>query len=157
MKEIERKYLVTSNAFMTKAHKKTRLIQGYLSKDPERTVRIRIQESIAFLTIKGISNASGTTRFEWEKEIPIDEAKQLIPLCLPHLIDKVRYEVNYKHHLIEVDVFSGIHQGLVLAEIELKKENIEVSKPNWLGKEVTGDSDYYNSTLSDWSRELKKS
>jgi len=155
MIEIERKFLVNSNDFKSLASSKVFIQQGYLSKDPHRTVRIRIRDKQAFLTIKGISNASGMSRFEWEKEIPLNEGKALMALCLPTIIEKTRYLVSQGELYFEVDVFKGDHKGLVLAEIELPSETAKVKLPSWIGKEVTGQKAYYNSYLS--SKELKKS
>jgi len=148
MKEIERKFLVIADGYRNESHRHRRIVQGFLNKDPERTVRIRIYGEKGFITIKGKSNSSGTTRFEWEKEIPLSEAEQLLLLCEPGIIEKIRYEVNYKGHLYEVDEFSGDNQGLIMAEIELKSEDEVFEKPEWLGEEVTGDVRYYNSSLS---------
>ncbi|GAA4276617.1 CYTH domain-containing protein [Aquimarina mytili] len=148
MIEIERKFLVSSEAFKNVAQKSTRIIQGFLNTTPERTVRIRIKGDSAFITIKGISNSSGISRFEWEKPIEVEEAEQLLLLCEPGSIEKMRYEIKSGDHTIEVDEFFGDNQGLIIAEIELRDENEPFLKPNWLGKEVTGDSRYYNSQLS---------
>jgi len=155
MIEIERKFLVNSNDFKSLASSKVFIQQGYLSKDPHRTVRIRIRDKQAFLTIKGISNASGMSRFEWEKEIPLNEGKALMALCLPTIIEKTRYLVSQGELYFEVDVFEGDHKGLVLAEIEMPSETVKINLPPWIGKEVTGQKAYYNSYLS--SKELKKS
>lgn len=155
MIEIERKFLVTSNGFMTQAITKEVIKQGYLTKDPHRTVRVRIKNQLAFITIKGISSASGMSRFEWEKEIPLKEGQALMNLCLPTVIEKIRYVIPWGKWSIEVDVFEGVHQGLILAEIELPSEDSSVALPDWIGKEVTGDRIYYNSYLS--SIESKKS
>jgi CYTH domain-containing protein len=149
MIEIERKFLVTSEAFKAEAHSEIKIIQGFLTVDPERTVRIRIKGEQGFLTIKGISNEAGTTRFEWEKEIPVDQAASLLKLCLPGIIDKVRYEVKLEDHLFEIDIFEGDNEGLIVAEIELSSVNETYPKPDWLGEEVTGDLRYYNSQLSE--------
>ena len=149
MIEIERKFLVTSEAFKAEAHSEIKIIQGFLTVDPERTVRIRIKGEQGFLTIKGISNEAGTTRFEWEKEIPVDEAASLLKLCLPGIIDKVRYEVKLEDHLFEIDIFEGDNEGLIVAEVELSSVNETYPKPDWLGEEVTGDLRYYNSQLSE--------
>ncbi len=148
MIEIERKFLVKVSDYKKEAHRKTKIIQGYLTKDPKRTVRVRIRENQGFLTIKGISSKDGLSRFEWEKEIPINEAKELITLCLPTIIEKTRYEVTYKGVLFEVDEFEGTHSGLVLVEVELNSTEDVFEKPDWVGKEVTGDEKYYNSYLS---------
>lgn len=156
MQEIERKFLVTSDNFKKEAFKRTRIVQGYLSSHPERTVRIRIQGDSGFITIKGKSNESGTSRFEWERQIPYAEAEELIPLCEPGIIEKTRFEVESGAHIFEVDEFLGENEGLVVAEVELESENENFEKPEWLGEEVTGQNKYYNSHLSqnpfrDWS------
>ena len=148
MIEIERKFLAKVSDYKKEAHRKTKIIQGYLTKDSKRTVRVRIRENQGFLTIKGISSEDGLSRFEWEKEIPINEAKELITLCLPTIIEKTRYEVTYKGVLFEVDEFEGTHSGLVLVEVELNSTEDVFEKPDWVGKEVTGDEKYYNSYLS---------
>lgn len=148
MIEIERKFLVTSTAFLDEFHTKNRIIQGYLSSVPERTVRVRIKDEKGFLTIKGKSSDSGMSRLEWEKEIALEEAEQLLLLCEAGVIDKIRYEIPVGKHLYEVDVFSGENEGLILAEIELQSENETFEKPNWLGMEVTNDTRYYNAYLS---------
>ncbi len=146
--EIERKFLVKSNDFKGEAYLKKNIKQGYLNSDKNRTVRIRIADDTAFITIKGTSNTSGTTRFEWEKEIDKNEAEQLLLLCEPSIIDKTRYLVQKEQHTYEVDVFFGDNKGLQIAEIELTSEDENFEKPTWLGKEVTGDKKYYNSSLS---------
>lgn len=146
--EIERKFLVTSQAFKQEAVKSTRITQGYLSTDPERTVRVRVKGEKGYLTIKGKSNDSGTTRIEVEEEISLAKAQTLLQLCLPGVIDKTRYEVKAGKHLWEIDEFYEANAGLTLAEIELTAENEEFIKPEWIGKEVTGDKKYYNSQLS---------
>jgi len=148
MQEIERKFLVLSDAFKAAATTQNRIVQGYLNSDPERTVRVRIKGNKGFLTIKGKGNASGTTRLEWEKEIPVSDAELLLPLCEKGMIDKIRYEVPVGKHVYEVDVFSGDNDGLIVAEIELNTEEELFEKPSWLGKEVTGEERYYNAFLS---------
>lgn len=148
MIEIERKFLVLTDDFKKEAFSEKRIKQGYLSSIPERTVRVRTKGDKAFLTIKGASNESGLSRFEWEKEIAIGEAEKLLLLCEKGIIDKTRYEVNFENHLFEIDVFYGENQGLVMAEIELKSEQEFFEKPTWLGKEVTGDARFYNAYLS---------
>lgn len=148
MIEIERKFLVTSTAFLDDYTRCNRIVQGYLSLSPERTVRVRIKGEQGFLTIKGKSNESGLSRYEWEKEIPIEEAEQLLLLCEKGVIDKTRYEVIVGTHLFEVDVFVGDNDGLIIAEVELNSEDETFEKPNWLGEEVTNDIRYYNSYLS---------
>lgn len=146
--EIERKFLVKSD-FKRMAYKQTKIAQGYLSRVPERTVRIRLKGERGFITIKGEANASGTSRFEWEKEIPFKEAKELIKLCEPAIIEKTRYLVRYEDHVFEVDEFYGENEGLLLAEIELTSEDESFKRPTWLGEEVTGNVQYYNSMLSE--------
>ncbi|EAQ43145.1 CYTH domain-containing protein [Polaribacter sp. MED152] len=146
--EIERKFLVKNNDYKQQAYLTKKIKQGYLNTDKSRTVRVRIQDDKAFLTIKGKSNATGTTRFEWEKEIDKKEAEQLLLLCEPYIIDKTRFLIKNEHFTFEVDEFKGANNGLVLAEIELNSEQEKFLKPNWLGKEVTGDIRYYNSYIS---------
>jgi adenylate cyclase len=148
MQEIERKFLVLTDDFKAQAFTQNRIVQGYLNSNPERTVRIRIKGNKGFLTIKGQGNESGTTRLEWEKEISLAEAEQLLPLCETGSIDKIRYEVAAGKHTYEVDVFSADNEGLIIAEIELSTEDESFEKPNWLGKEVTGEEKYYNAYLS---------
>ncbi|MCL2415110.1 MAG: CYTH domain-containing protein [Bacteroidales bacterium] len=145
--EIERKFLVKSDAFKAEVFKQTRITQGYLSSVPERTVRIRVKGDKGFITIKGIGSDSGTTRFEWEKEIPANEVVELMKIAEPGVIDKTRYQVKKGNHIYEVDEFYGENQGLVVAEIELQSEDETFEKPEWLGEEVTGDVKYYNSML----------
>ena len=144
--EIERKFLVKGD-FKPFVTKETRIIQGYLSSVPERTVRVRTKGEKGFLTIKGIGNASGASRFEWETEIPTDEAKSLLAICEPGVIDKTRFLVTVGKHTYEVDEFYGENDGLTVAEIELESEDEAFDKPEWLGEEVTRDVKYYNSTL----------
>jgi adenylate cyclase len=148
MIEIERKFLLLNDSFKENISTQNRITQGYLNTDPERTVRVRIKKNKGFITIKGASNKTGASRFEWEKEIPFDEAQQLIQLCEKGVIDKTRYEVKSDKHVFEIDIFHGDNEGLILAEIELESENESFKKPNWLGEEVTGDPRYYNSFLS---------
>lgn len=148
MHEIERKFLVTSNAFKQEVQKATRITQGYLNTDPERTVRVRIKGDKGYLTIKGKSNESGTTRIEVEEEITIEKAAILLKLCLPGVIDKTRYEIPEGNHTWEIDEFYGDNAGLIVAEIELTTEDESFNKPLWVGAEVTGDNKYYNSQLN---------
>ena len=145
--EIERKFLVTSDAYKEESAKRTRITQGYLSSVPERTVRVRIKGDKGYITIKGECNESGTSRYEWEKEIPVEEAEELLQICEPGVIHKTRYEVNVGRFTFEVDEFYGENQGLVVAEVELLNENDHFDKPEWIGAEVTGDVRYYNSML----------
>ena len=148
MIEIERKFLVKSEAFKTEAFKETRICQGYLNSNKDRAVRIRIKGDLGFITVKGTSSESGMSRFEWEKEIPKAEAESLLELCETGVIDKIRYEIKAAAHIYEVDVFFGDNQGLIVAEVELESETQTYIKPEWLGEEVTGDIKYYNSQLS---------
>ncbi|WDE10618.1 CYTH domain-containing protein [Thalassomonas haliotis] len=145
--EIERKFLVSNKQYKSDASEQVRITQGYLNSAPERTVRVRTKGAKGYLTIKGLSSESGTSRYEWEKEIPLDEAKALLALCEPGVIDKTRYLVPLGQHTFEVDEFYGENQGLVVAEVELSHENESFGKPLWLGEEVTGQSKYYNSVL----------
>lgn len=160
--EIERKFLVNGE-YKSLAVSSTRIIQGYLSSVPERTVRVRIRNEQGYITIKGAGTTSGTssathsggasgttsgaTRFEWEKEIPVEEAKELLAICEPGVIDKTRFLIPSGQHTFEVDEFYGDNLGLTIVEIELSSENEPFEKPEWLGKEVTGDSRYYNAEL----------
>ena len=146
--EIERKFLVKNKDFKKLSYKEEVFKQGYLNSDKTRNVRIRVTNDKAFLTIKGASNASGTTRFEWEKEINRQEAEQLLLLCEPSIIEKKRYYIKNDDLIFEVDEFYADNQGLILAEIELNSEHQKFKKPDWLGKEVTGNKEYYNSYLS---------
>lgn len=148
MNEIERKFLVTSDAFLLESTASYRIVQGYLNTAPERTVRIRIKGTKGYITIKGKGNASGTTRFEWEKEIALSEAEQLLLLCEEGVIDKIRHEIPLGNHCFEVDIFAGVNEGLIVAEVELQGENESFEKPEWLGEEVTGQVRYYNAYLS---------
>ncbi|PKQ45042.1 CYTH domain-containing protein [Confluentibacter flavum] len=148
MIEIERKFLVTSDKYKTEAFKQSRIVQGFLNTKKERTVRVRIKGDKGFLTIKGESNSNGLSRFEWEREISIIEAENLLKLCEKGVIEKIRYEVKVGNHIFEVDEFNGDNTGLVMAEIELASETEIYEKPNWLGEEVTGDIRYYNAQLS---------
>ncbi len=148
MQEIERKFLVCNLQFKVQAFKQTRIIQGFLNTHQERTVRVRITGNQGFLTIKGKSNQSGTSRFEWEKQIDLAEAELLLKLCEIGVIEKIRYEVKSHQHIFEVDEFFGDNQGLIVAEVELQDENEVFEKPDWLGEEVTGHIKYYNSKLS---------
>ncbi|WET02690.1 CYTH domain-containing protein [Flavobacterium sp. YJ01] len=157
MVEIERKFLVKSDDFKTQAFAQNKIAQGYLSSVPERTVRVRIKGHKGFITIKGIGQNSGMSRFEWENEIPLDEAQELLKLCEKGKIEKTRYEIKAGIHVYEVDEFYGENEGLVMAEIELNSEDEVFEKPEWLGEEVTNDQRYYNAYLSknpfkDWQK-----
>ena len=148
MIEIERKFLVTSEAFKREAHKKTRIIQGFLNTDKERTVRVRIKGDVGYITVKGKSSQDGLSRFEWEKKILKEEAKALIKLCEKGVIEKIRYEIKIENHVFEVDEFLGENEGLIIAEVELNAVTEDFEKPKWFGEEVTGNTKYYNSQLS---------
>lgn len=145
--EIERKFLVDGE-FRHIAESSVRVVQGYLSSVPERTVRVRVYGDRGFITIKGIGSSSGMSRFEWEKEISCEEAMSLLEICEAGVIDKTRHIVRVGGHVYEVDEFHGDNEGLVVAEIELSSEDESFVRPDWLGREVTGDSRYYNSMLS---------
>ena len=149
LKETERKFLV-DGSFKEHAFRAYDVRQGYLCSDPDRTVRVRLRGDQGFITVKGRGDASGTTRFEWEKEIPAGEAEALLALAEPGIIDKTRYLIHNTDgiHVWEVDEFHGSNEGLVLAEIELDDEDDAFDRPSWLGAEVTGDPRYYNSSLS---------
>ena len=145
--EIERKFLVKSNVFKAESFENTKIVQGFLSTVPERTVRVRIKGDKGFITVKGISNESGTSRYEWEKEISIGDATDLLKISEPGVIEKTRFHVKFGNHIFEVDEFYGDNDGLVVAEIELDSEDQSFLKPAWLGEEVTGQVKYFNSML----------
>jgi len=148
MIEIERKFLVTSQQFKTEAIRKTWIKQGFLNTDKARTVRVRLKGEIGFITVKGASTDDGLSRFEWEKEISKTDAEALLKLCEIGIIDKIRYDIEVGKHVFEVDEFFGDNTGLIVAEVELSSTTEAFEKPNWLGKEVTGEARYYNSQLS---------
>jgi adenylate cyclase len=148
MVEIERKFLVISDVFKSDVLRQNHIAQGYLSSVPERAVRVRIKGEKGYLTIKGKTNESGLSRFEWEKEIPVTEAKELLQLCEKGVIEKIRYEIQVGQHIFEVDEFYGENKGLIMAEVELQSETETFETPIWLGEEVTNDNRYYNSYLS---------
>ena len=145
--EIERKFLVKGD-FRPLASRKMQIAQGYLSSHAERTVRIRICDERAFLTIKGKSEAGGAVRYEWEKEIDVEEGRELLKLCEPGMVEKCRYLVPFGKYCFEVDEFHGKNEGLILAELELTDLHETLELPDWLGEEVTGDARYYNAMLS---------
>jgi len=145
--EIERKFLVKGE-YKSQAVRSSRIVQGYLSSVTGRTVRIRIRGEKGYITVKGKSNESGLSRYEWEKEIPLNEAEELLLLCEPGAIDKTRYEIQAGKHIFEVDEFYGDNEGLTVAEVELESEDDSYEKPEWIGEEVTGDRRYYNSSLT---------
>ncbi|HEX2920565.1 MAG TPA: CYTH domain-containing protein [Bacteroidales bacterium] len=144
--EIERKFLVTGN-FRNDAIKEINIIQAYLTVDPFKTTRIRLTDDEAYITIKSARSGASLARGEWEFKIPAEDAKELINICLPGRIIKTRYIIPWGKHKFEVDVFHDKNEGLIIAEIELSSENESFNKPAWLGKEVTGDPAYYNSSL----------
>ena len=144
--EIERKFLIDGE-FKKNIDKSVRIVQGYLSSAPERTVRIRIKGEKGFLTIKGIGDESGASRYEWESEISVQDAEDLLKICEPGVIDKTRHIIKVDKHIFEVDEFYGDNEGLILAEIELSSIDEKFKKPEWLGKEVTGMVKYYNAML----------
>ena len=148
MIEIERKFLIISEAYKNEANTKTRIIQGFLNTHKDRTVRVRLKGELGFLTVKGLSSKNGLSRFEWEKEITKDDALELLNLCEPGVIDKIRFEIKVGSHVFEVDEFFGDNAGLIIAEVELEHETEIFEKPIWLGEEVTGQIKYYNSQLS---------
>lgn len=145
--EIERKFLVRDSDYKSRAHKSYRIKQGYISSGNGRTVRVRIRNHQGFLTIKGPSLDGGLSRFEFEKEIELEEAEQLFRICEPGVIDKTRYLVSSGKHTFEVDEFYGDNEGLVIAEVELSAPDEVYEKPDFIGQEVTGDRRYYNSHL----------
>ena len=144
--EIERKFLV-KGPFKEQAASRTHIIQGYISSQKGRTVRVRLRDQQAYLTIKGPSRDGGLSRYEFEKEITIDEGLSLLTLCEPGVIEKDRWLVTSGKHTFEVDEFFGENEGLLLAEVELSAPDEPFEKPSFLGKEVTGDRRYYNSSL----------
>ena len=145
--EIERKFLVMDNSFKELAYSFSRIAQGYICSGRGRTVRVRIRDEKGYLTIKGPAGENGLSRYEWEKEIPLDEARELMKLCEPGMIDKTRYLVQSGKHVFEVDEFYGENEGLVVAEVELASEDEYFEKPGFIGEEVTGIAKYYNSFL----------
>lgn len=144
--EIERKFLVANDSWRTGSAAGVRIAQGYLSLDPDRTVRVRLADNQAWITIKGRS--SGISRSEFEYSIPTEEAIELLSLCLPSVIDKTRHRIQHAGYLWEVDVFHGANNGLVLAEVELPDETTDPPIPAWVGEEVSDDPRYYNASLA---------
>lgn len=145
--EIEHKFLVRNESYREMAFSKSRIKQGYICSARGRTVRVRIRDRKGYLTIKGASNSSGICRYEWEREIPLQEAEELMLLCEPGIIDKTRFFVQTGQHVFEVDEFYGENDGLVVAEVELRSEDESFERPDFLGEEVTGQTKYYNSFL----------
>lgn len=145
-KEIERKYLVVDDSYKSMSTESHHIIQGYLSLKKEATVRLRIADDVAYITIKGINK--GAIRNEWEYPIPIEDARELLQLASGTIIEKIRHIVHYGEHKWEVDEFGGNNVGLVVAEIELRAEDEQFPLPPFIGQEVTGDPNYYNSALA---------
>ena len=145
--EIERKFLVKGD-FEQDIVDRKRIVQGYICAEEARTVRVRIQGDEGFLTIKSASNERGWSRYEFEQLVTLVDAEELLKLCLPGVIDKIRHWIQVGNHLWEVDVFYGKNEGLVVAEIELSSEEETFELPAWVGEEVTGDAKYYNAMLS---------
>ncbi|MBO6187382.1 MAG: CYTH domain-containing protein [Prevotella sp.] len=145
--EIERKFLVLDDSFKHEAFSKSHIVQGYICSGHGRTVRIRIRDEHAYITIKGPSRQGGLARYEFEQEIPMDDARQLLTLCDPGTVEKTRWLVKAGRHTFEVDEFHGDNDGLVVAEVELGSEDESYEKPHFIGKEVTGDRRYYNNQL----------
>ena len=143
--EIERKFLVADDSWRD-GTSGVRIAQGYLSQDPDRTVRVRIAGENAWLTVKG--RTEGITRAEFEYAIPLEDARSLLGLCLPSVIDKTRHEISHAGHLWEIDVFHGENDGLVIAEVELADESISPELPPWAGAEVSSDARYFNACLA---------
>ena len=145
--EIERKFLVCSDDYKRQAYSYSRIKQGYICSGRGRTVRVRLRDNCGYLTIKGPSQNGGLSRYEFEKEITLDEAEHLFELCEPGIIDKTRWLVKSGSHTFEVDEFHGDNAGLVMAEVELGAEDEPYEKPDFIGLEVTGDRRFYNSSL----------
>ena len=143
--EIEHKYLVKNDSFRKLASSSCRISQGYLCREPERTVRVRIKAEKGFITVKGKND--GATRLEFEYEISVDDALKMLGMCVPPVLEKTRFLVPFKGHIWEVDEFHGTLEGLVTAEIELSSEDESYDKPPFLGEDVTGNPAYYNSNL----------
>lgn len=143
--EIERKFLVVNDSYRTMATDARHLTQGYLSTDPDRTVRVRIADDLAWLTIK--SRNEGCVRGEWEYAIPAADARELMELCTGTPIVKTRFIVPYQGYVWEVDEFAGAHNGMVVAEVELADADANPQLPPFVGDEVTGNPAYYNSRL----------
>ncbi|WP_124979220.1 CYTH domain-containing protein [Nonlabens xiamenensis] len=147
MIEIERKFLLKDPGILRDLEG-SRVIQGYLSSDPDRAVRIRIIGDQGLLTIKGASSEDGLSRYEWERNIGVKDAQELLKLSLPGGIDKTRYKIKVDAHTWEVDAFHGPNEGLFLAEIELNSTTEKFVRPDWLGEEVTGQRRFYNAYIN---------
>ncbi|MDM8145403.1 CYTH domain-containing protein [Bacteroides eggerthii] len=158
--EIERKFLV-KGPFKELASSSSRIMQGYISSMKGRTVRVRIRDEKGYLTIKGPSDQGGLVRYEFEKEISLQDARDLMKICEPGIIDKTRYLVPYEGHIFEVDEFYGENEGLILAEVELKAPDESFERPAFLGREVTGDRRFYNSCMrvhpyGQWKEDIRE-
>lgn len=145
--EIERKFLVVGDAYKRQAYASSYIKQGYICSERGRTVRVRLRGDCGYLTIKGPSTDNGLSRYEFEKEITLEEARELFKLCEPGIVEKTRYLVRSGNHTFEVDEFHGDNEGLVMAEVELAAPDEPILKPDFIGQEVTGDRRYYNSQL----------
>ena len=146
--EIERKFLVRNSDYKRQAFSSSRIQQGYICSGHGRTVRVRVRDDRGYLTIKGPSDKEGVVRYEFEKEITLEEARELMKLCEPGRVDKTRYLVKSGSHTFEVDEFYGENEGLVMAEVELQRADEPYEKPDFIGEEVTGDHRYTNAHLS---------
>lgn len=144
-KEIERKFLVTSDGYRDLAVAAHVVRQGYLSRNPDSTVRVRVSDDKAFITVKGRN--TGCVRSEWEYEIPLADAREMLSLCGGSIIHKTRWIVPYESRIWEVDEFHDSREGLVVAEIELRAPDDRFALPDFVGEEVTGNPRYYNSNL----------
>ena len=155
--ETERKFLVVGE-FKSQSYNATRIQQGYIASNNGRTVRVRIRGDKGYLPIKGPSGLKGITRYEFDTEIPLDDARELMEICEPGIIDKTRYLVKSPdgRHTWEIDEFYGDNEGLVLAEVELSHESEEFLKPDFIGREVTGDRRFYNSHMRSYPFKLWK-
>jgi CYTH domain-containing protein len=152
--EIERKFLVRNSDYKRQAFSSSRIQQGYICSGHGRTVRVRVRDDRGYLTIKGPSDKEGVVRYEFEKEITLEEARELMKLCEPGRVDKTRYLVKSGSHTFEVDEFYGENEGLVMAEVELQSEDEPFEKPDFIGQEVTGDRRYYNGHLRTYPYKL---
>lgn len=148
MLEIERKFLVIDDSYKAMAFHSDRIAQGYICREGGNSARVRVRGDKGYITIKGPSLDGGLSRFEWEKEISVAEALELLKLCHDGIIDKIRHLVKFGKHIFEVDEFFGDNEGLVIAEVELSDANENFERPGFLGAEVTGDKRYYNSRLT---------
>ena len=148
MLEIERKFIVTDDSYKAMAFSSDRIAQGYICREGGNSARVRIRGNKGYITIKGPSLDGGLSRFEWEKEIPVAEAQDLLKLCHGGIIDKIRHLIKCGEHIFEVDEFFGDNEGLVVAEVELEDAGETFEKPAFIGQEVTGDKRYYNSRLT---------